>query len=136
MTLHGSLDASGAYAAVLRVGIVAAAMAAAYRLRETPSMVIPVAIVASLLVSPYLHGSDLCLLAAAGWMVWEDRPSLAWRALLAGAWYLGSPFLYLRGGSPTLDEWPWLELTIFLALLLTAAGPLTGWADSRRRAPA
>jgi Glycosyltransferase family 87 len=136
MTLHGALDASGAFAATLRTGIVVAALAASYRLRQTPSMVIPVAIVASLLVSPYLHGSDLCLFAAAGWMIWEDRPSFAWRTLLAGAWYLGSPFLYLRGGSPTLDQWPWLELAIFFGLLLTAAGPLTGWAEFRRRAPA
>jgi glycosyl transferase family 87 len=136
MTLHGALDATGVFAATIRIVLVAAAMAAAYRLRERPSMVVPLAIVASLLVSPYLHGADLCLLAAAGWMIWEDRPSFAWRVLLAVAWYLGSPFLYLRGGSPTLEQWPWLELAIFFALLLTAVGPFTGWAEFRRRAPA
>ena len=136
MTLHGALDVTGIFAAALRVSIVGATMAAAYRFRATPSMAIPLAVVASLLVSPYLHGSDLCLLAAAGWMIWEDRPSFAWRALLAGAWYLASPFLYLNGDSPHLQQWPRLELAIFVALLLTALVPLTAWADSRTRAPA
>lgn len=136
MTLHGALDVTGLFAAALRVSIVGATMGAAYRFRATPSMAIPLAIVASLLISPYLHGSDLCLLAAAGWMIWEDQPSFAWRALLAGAWYLASPFLYLKGDSPHLQQWPLLELAIFAALLLTAFLPLTAWADSRRRAPA
>jgi hypothetical protein len=136
MTLHGALDATGAFALVLRVLIVGAAMAGAHRFRASPWTVVPLGIVASLLVSPYLHGSDLCLLAAAGWMIWEDQPSIAWRALLAGAWYLASPFLYLRGDSPHLTQWPWLEFAIFFALLLTALGPLTAWADSRSRAPA
>jgi hypothetical protein len=136
VTLHGAFDATGVFAAVLRIVIVAAAMAAAYRFRQTPSLAIPVAIVASLLVSPYLHGSDLCLLAAAGWMIWEDRPSVAWRVLLAASWFVASPFLYLRGDSPLLNQWPLLELAIFIALLLTAFAPLTAWADSRRQATA
>jgi hypothetical protein len=136
MTLHGAWGLSGLSAALLRVGIVGATMGAAYRFRDTPSMAVPLALVGSLLVSPYLHGSDLCLLAAAGWMIWEERPSIAWRAFLAASWFEASPFLYLRGDSPHLTQWPLLELAIFLALLVTAAGPLTGWADSRRQAPA
>ncbi|HKW58572.1 MAG TPA: glycosyltransferase family 87 protein [Candidatus Dormibacteraeota bacterium] len=135
-TLHGAFAVTGILATALRALIVGAAMAAVFRFRETPSLVLPVAIMASLLVSPYLHGSDLCLLAAAGWMIWEDRPSVAWRALLAAAWFLASPFLYLQGESPHLQQWPWLEFAIFAALLLTAFAPLTTWADSRRRAPA
>jgi len=136
VTLHGALDATGTFAALLRVLIVAAVMAAALRLRESPGMVIPLAIVGSLLVSPYLHGADLCLLAAAGWMIWEERPTIPWRALLAAGWLLSSPFLYLKGDSPHLTQWPWLEIVIFAALLLAAVGPLTAWADSRRRATA
>ena len=135
-TLHGAFAVTGVAAAVLRVGIVGAALGAAYRVRQTPSLAIPIAIVASLLVSPYLHGSDLCLLAAAGWMIWEDRPSFVWRAFLAASWIFASPFLYLKGVSPHLTQWPLLELAIFFALLLTAVGPLTTWADSRRQAPA
>jgi alpha-1,2-mannosyltransferase len=136
VTLHGALAASGILAATLRILIVAAVMAAAFRLRETPGLVMPLAIVGSLLISPYLHGSDLVMLAAAGWMIWEERASLAWRALLTVAWVSASPFLYLRGDSPYLTQWPLLEFAIFFGLLLTALGPLTAWADFRRRAPA
>ena len=136
VTLRGALDATGVFAAVLRTLIVVAVMGASYRMRASPGMVVPLAIVGSLLVSPYLHGSDLCLLAAAGWMIWEAQPKIAWRTLLAIAWVLASPFLYLRGESPHLTQWPWLEIALFLALLLSAIGPLTAWAGSRRRAPA
>ena len=136
VTLRGALDATGVFAAVLRTLIVVAVMGASYRMRASPGMVVPHAIVGSLLVSPYLHGSDLCLLAAAGWMIWEAQPKIAWRTLLAIAWVLASPFLYLRGESPHLTQWPWLEIALFLALLLSAIGPLTAWAGSRRRAPA
>jgi hypothetical protein len=136
VTLHGALDATGVFAALLRVLIVVAVMAAAFRLRESPGLVIPLGIVGSLLVSPYLHGSDLCMLAAAGWMIWEERPTVAWHALLAASWLLASPYLYLRGHSPQLTQWPWLEFALFAGLLLVAIGPLTAWADSRSRAPA
>ena len=136
VTLHGALDATGWFAAALRVLIVAAVMAGAYRFRATPSMAVPLALVGSLLVSPYLHGSDLVVLAAAGWMMWEERPALRWRALLVAAWLLASPFLYLSGRSPHLTQWPWLEIAMLLALVLAALVPLTGMADSRRRAPA
>ena len=78
----------------------------------------------------------LCLLAAAGWMIWEERPAVAWRTLLAAGWLVASPFLYLQGHSPHLTQWPWLEIVIFLALVLAAIGPLTAWAHSGRRAPA
>jgi hypothetical protein len=136
VTLHGALGATGLYAAALRILIVAAVMGASFRLRQSPGLAVPAAIIGSLLVSPYLHGSDLCVLAAAGWMVWEERPTFAWRALLAASWFLASPFLYLEGDSPYLTQWPWLEGVLFVALLMAAIGPLTAWADSRRRAPA
>jgi hypothetical protein len=136
VTLHGSLAATGTFAAALRILIVAAVMVAAFRFRNTPGLVMPLAIVGSLLISPYLHGSDLVMLAAAGWMIWEERPSLAWRAVLTVAWISASPFLYLRGESPYLTQWPLLEFAIFIGVLVTALGPLTTWADFRRRAPA
>jgi hypothetical protein len=136
LTLHGALAATGAFAVVLRVVIIAAVFAAAYRLRKSPGLVIPLSIVGSLVVAPYLHASDLCMLAAAGWMVWEERTALAWRVPLAFIWLLASPFLYLKGVSPQLRQWPWLELALLLALVIAAWWPLTAWADSRRRAPA
>ena len=136
LTLHGALAATGMFAAALRVVIIAAVLAAAYKLRESPGLVLPVAIVASLLVSPYLHSSDLCMLAAAGWMIWEERPQLNWRVPLAAAWVLASPFLYLTGASLHLRQWPWLEIALLVVLVLGAWGPLTIGAESRRRAPA
>jgi hypothetical protein len=136
LTLHGALAATGATAMILRAAIVGAVLAASYRLRRTPGIVVPLAIVGSLVISPYLHASDLCMLAAAGWMVWEERPSLAWRVPLVAVWVLASPFLYLRGASLTLRQWPWVEFALLLALVIAAWWPLTAWADSRRRAPA
>src|SRR5204863_4381889 len=130
VTLYGAIAATGFLAAALRIVIVGAVLASAYRLRQSPGLVLPLAIIGSLLVSPYLHGSDLCMLAAAGWMVWEQRPTIAWRALLAVSWVLASPFLYLQGESPHLKQWPWLEIVLFLAILLASLDPLTAWADS------
>ena len=136
LTLHGALSATGALAAVLRLLIVGAVFAAAYRMRRSPGLVVPLAIIASLVISPYLHASDLCMLAAAGWMVWEERPALAWRVPLTLIWVLASPYLYIKGFSPHLKHWPWFEIALLLALVIAAWWPLTAWADSRRRAPA
>lgn len=136
LTLHGALAATGMFATVLRVLIIGAVLAAAYRLRRSPGLVIPLAIIGSLLVAPYLHASDLCMLAAAGWMVWEERPVWSWRVPLVAAWVLASPFLYLKGVSPPLRQWPWFEIALLLLLLIAAWWPLTGGADSRRRVPA
>src|SRR2546430_8560952 len=91
LTLHGALSATGALAAVLRVLIVGAVFAAAYRMRRSPGLVVPLAIIASLVISPYLHASDLCMLAAAGWMVWEERPALAWRVPVGFVWGTARP---------------------------------------------
>ncbi|TAN31545.1 DUF2029 domain-containing protein [bacterium] len=136
LTLEGALGIGGVAAAAVRLAIVGAALAAAFRLRESPGLVIAVAAVASLLVAPYLHASDLCLLAAAGWMVWEDRPAAAWRAALAVGWIIASPFVFLSGVGPSLNRWPLLELVLLAALVVAAWRPLTGAADLRTRAPA
>ncbi len=136
LTLHGALYATGTFALLLRVLIVGAVLAAAYKLRSSPGLVVPLAIVGSLIVAPYLHGSDLCLLAAAAWMVWEERPAMSWRVPLAIGWVLASPYLYLKGFSPELKLWPWLEIALLLAMVIAAWWPLTMWADSRTRAPA
>ncbi|TMC83899.1 MAG: DUF2029 domain-containing protein, partial [Chloroflexi bacterium] len=99
-------------------------------------LVIPMAIVGSLLISPYLHASDLAMLAAAGWMVWEERPALAWRIPLVAIWVLASPYLFDRALSPHLKQWPWLEIALLVVLVVGAWWPLTAGAESRRRAPA
>ena len=96
----------------------------------------PIGIVGSLIVSPYLHASDLCLLAAAAWMVWEERTTMAWRIALAVGWLVASPFLFLPSGAPGLNRWPLIEAALLLALAVTAWWPLTSTADLRTRAPA
>lgn len=120
VTLEGALGVSGSVALALRVLIVSAALAAAFRLRSSPGLVVAVGCVASLLVAPYLHGSDLCVLSAAAWTVWEERPALAWRAPLAIGWLASSPFADMSGLGPGVRQWPLLELALLMALLVTA----------------
>lgn len=136
LTLHGAFGAGGAVALIARVLVVGIVLAAAYRLRNTPGLALTVGILSSLIIAPYLHGSDLCLLAAAGWMVWQDRPWVAWRIALGVAWVAASPFLYLYGKALPLRFWPWLEIALLVALLLSAWRPLTARADLREQAPA
>jgi hypothetical protein len=136
LTLKGALGATGVVAFALRVLIVSLVLATAFRLRSSPSLVLPVGIIGSLIVSPYLHASDLCLLAAVAWMIWEERPMPAWRAPLAVGWVLASPFMYQLGFSPSLNRWPLLEYALLLAIVVVAWRPLTGAADLRTRAPA
>ena len=136
LTLKGALGATGVVAFALRVLIVGMVLATAFRLRAGHGLVMPVGIIGSLIVSPYLHASDLCLLAVAAWMIWEERPVPAWRAPLAFGWILASPFLYQLGLSPSLNHWPLLEYALLLAIVVVAWRPLTGPADLRTRAPA
>jgi hypothetical protein len=136
LTLKGAIGATGVVAAVLRVLIVGMVVATAFRLRASVGMVLPIGIVGSLIVSPYLHASDLCLLSVAVWMVWEERTNLAWRIALALGWLVASPFLFLSSGGPGLNRWPLLEAALLLALVVAAWRPLTSAADLRTRAPA
>ncbi len=136
LTLHGVLGATGTFALALRVVIVGLVLVGSFMLRKTPGLVLPLAIVGSLVISPYLHASDLCMLAGAGFMVWETRPAWTWRVILFAGWLLASPFLYLKGDSPHLNQWPWFEFVLLAAFALAAFWPLTAWGDSRRQAPA
>ena len=136
LTLHGALRVSGPIELALRVLVVGAVLVAAYKLRRSPGLVLPIAIVGSLLAAPYLHGSDLCLLSAAAWMVWEERPTATWRVPIAVGWLLASPFLDIFGLTPRLNQWPLLEFILLGALIAVAWRPLTGRADLRTRAPA
>lgn len=136
LTLHGALAVTGGFALALRVLIVGAVLTGAYKLRDQPGPALALAVVGSLVISPYLHASDLCMLAAAGFMVWESRPSLSWRAILITGWILASPFLYLKGYSLHLKQWPLFEFALLLAFVIAAWWPLTRWADFRRQATA
>jgi alpha-1,2-mannosyltransferase len=137
LTLRGALDATGALAAILRIFIIAAVLAAGHRLRQSPAMVIPVAIVGSLLVSPYLHPADLCMLAAAGFMAWEEWTAPTWRVPIVLMWLVASPYIYDLGWSLRSRQWPWFEIALLVVLLLAAWWPsLTAGVTSRRRATA
>jgi Glycosyltransferase family 87 len=136
LTIKGAVDASGVFAAVLRLVIVGLVLATAFKLRASPGLALPLGVVGSLLVAPYLHASDLCLLAAAAWIVWEERTAVAWRAAIAAGWVLASPFLFGAGLSPGLTRWPLIESILLLALVVAAWRPLTAAADLRTRAPA
>jgi hypothetical protein len=138
LTLHGAAGLTGSAGTMVRVLIVGIVLATAFKLRPSPGLVLPVAIVGSLIMSPYLHGSDLCLLAVAAWMIWEERTAPAWRVPLALGWVLASPFLLFVHLSPSLNRWPWVEYALLLALVVAAWRPsaLTPTADLRTRATA
>jgi len=143
LTLEGALGASGGVAFGLRVLIIAASLAAGFRLRQSPGLVIAVGTLGSLLVAPYLHGSDLCLLGAAAWMVWQERPALAWRLPLAAGWLVASPFISSSGIALNLNRWPLVEVALLAVLVFEAWRPgrepgeaLTAGAELRTRAPA
>jgi hypothetical protein len=134
ITLRGALGADGTLAAVLRIVIIAAVFAAGHRLRATPAMVIPIAIVGSILVSPYLHLADLCMLAAAGFMAWEQWPAPALRVPIALMWIVASPYVFDAGWSLHSRQWPWFEMALLAMLLLASWWPsLTAGVTSRRR---
>jgi alpha-1,2-mannosyltransferase len=143
LTLEGALGVSGAAAVGLRILIAAASLAVAFRLRRSPGLAIAAGALGSLLVAPYLHGSDLCLLGVAAWVVWEERPALVWRIPIAAGWVIASPFVASSMLSLNLNRWPLVELLLLGALVVEAWRPgreaapgLTGKADLRSRAPA
>jgi glycosyl transferase family 87 len=104
LTLERALGVHGATATVLRIVIIVIALVAAYRLRASPGMVLAVGILASLVVVPYLHASDFCLLNVAAWIVWEERPALAWRLPLAAGWLLATPYAVMSKLQPKLEQ--------------------------------
>jgi hypothetical protein len=143
LTVEGALGVSGPVAMAVRLLIVSAALIAAFRLRGSPGLVIVAGILGSLLATPYLHASDLCLLAAAAWIVWEERQSPVWRLPLAAGWLAASPLAGLINLAPTLSRWALVEVALLAALVFEAWRPgrkngeaLTAGAELGTRAPA
>ena len=143
LTLEGALGVHGLVALGARALIVAVALAGAFRLRRSPGLVVAVGGLGSLLVAPYLHGSDLCVLGAAAYIVWEERAEIAWRLPLAAGWLVASPFIAWTGAGLGLNRWPLVELALLAALVVESwrpqgerEAPLTGGAELRTRAPA
>lgn len=120
LTLERGLGIRGPVITALRIVIIATVLVAAFRLRRSPGLVLVVGILGSLVAVPYLHASDLCLLAVAALIVWEERPALAWRLPLAAGWLLASPFPGMIRLGPPLDRWPLVEL-VFLAGMVALA---------------
>jgi glycosyl transferase family 87 len=120
LTLEGAFGVQGGLAMAVRLVIVAATLATAWRLRQSPGLVIAAGVLGSLLMSPYLHASDLCVLSAAAFMVWEERTTVAWRVSIAAAWLIATPFVQMSGFGPSLNRWPLLELLLLLALMAVA----------------
>jgi Glycosyltransferase family 87 len=120
LTLERALGVNGVTALVFRLVIVGATLAAAYRLRSSPGLAIAVGILGSLLIAPYLHDSDLCLLSAAAFMVWEERPATTWRVPLAAGWLVATPIVYMSAMRPRQSFWTLLELGLLVALVVLA----------------
>jgi hypothetical protein len=143
LTLEGALGVSGGVALGLRILLVVVTVASAFRLRQSPGLVIAAGTLGSLLVAPYLHGSDLCLLGVAAWLVWQEHATVAWRVPLAVGWVVASPFVASIGAGLNLNRWPLVELLLLAALVFEAWRPgrergaaLTAGAELGTRAPA
>lgn len=128
LTLERAIGVNGVTALVSRLVIVGATLAAAFRLRSSPGLAMVVGILGSLLIAPYLHDSDLCLLSAAAFIVWEERPAMMWRVPLAAVWLVATPFVAVSGMRPELTLWTLVELGLLVALVVYA------WRDARPRA--
>ena len=146
LTVGGAFGLSGTVATVVRAGIVLAALVAAFTQRGRPGMAMAMGAIASLLTAPYLHNSDLCLLVAAGWIVWYEAP--IWRAALVAMLLASSPFLLVGNIGTSLQGWVHIETAFLAGLVVTAlltrqiqgssidAGALTGRAEFGRHATA
>jgi hypothetical protein len=144
LTLGGALGVNGTVAVACRLVIVAAAIAAARMLRSSPGLAMAAGAIGSLLVAPYLHNSDLCVLVAAGLMAWEEAP--VFRVPLAAMWLAAAPFVVERNLGPALTGWVPIELAFLAGIVALAiadsvrvrAGEpsLTASGDLGRRAPA
>lgn len=146
LTLNGTFGLSGAFASAVRAIIVVASFVTAYKVRSSPGMAIALGALASLITAPYLHGSDLCVFVAAGWIVWHERQAPAWRAMLAAMWIFATPVIFDTAIGPLLNRWAIAELMLFGAIVVWAwAGDrleaiggkaLTGPGDAGQHAPA
>jgi hypothetical protein len=120
LTLERALGFHGPAITALRVVIIVAVLIAAFRLRHSPGLVLVAGILGSLIAVPYLHASDLCLLAVATVIVWEERPVMAWRVPLAAGWLLTGPYVGLVGFGLPLQRWPLVELAFLAGIWVIA----------------
>lgn len=148
LTLSGTFGLTGGAATAVRVVIITVALVSAYRLRAHPGLVLAIGAIASLAVAPYLHASDLCVLVAAGWMIWHELREPFVRALLTVGVVLSTPLYVVATIGLPVNRWLEFEVLLLITLGVVAwlpavqfAGdrerrPLTGSADFGKRAPA
>ena len=120
LTLERALGFHGPAITALRVVIIVVVLIAAFRLRHSPGLVIVAGILGSLIAVPYLHASDLCLLAVASLIVWEERPVMAWRVPVAAGWLLTGPYVGWVGFGLPLQRWPLVELAFLVGICVIA----------------
>jgi hypothetical protein len=120
LTLERALELRGPAITVMRVLIIVAVVIAAFRLRRSPGLVLVAGILGSLIAVPYLHASDFCLLAVAAVIVWDERPTLAWRVPLVVGWLLTGPYVGLVGFGVPLQRWPLVELAFLVGICVIA----------------
>jgi hypothetical protein len=120
LTLERALGLRGPAITVMRILIIVVVVIAAFRLRRSPGLVLVAGILGSLIAVPYLHASDFCLLAVAAVIVWDERPTLAWRVPLAVGWLLTGPYVGLVGFGVPLQRWPLVELAFLVGLCVIA----------------
>lgn len=134
LTLEGAFGVGGTLALTLRAVIAAVTLVTAYRFRHSPGLAIAVGVLGSLLVVPYLHGSDLCLFSAAAWIVWEERTGVQWRLALAVGWLIATPYVNSTSLALRLNRWTLFEVALLAALVVAAWWP--GREDVRELASA
>ena len=120
LTLESALGVRGPAITALRIVIIVVVLVAAFKVRRSPGLVLVAGILGSLIAVPYLHASDLCLLALAAVIVWEERPALAWRVPVAAGWLLTSPYLIAMRLGPPLQRWPLAELAFLVGICVIA----------------
>ncbi|HEX9363520.1 MAG TPA: glycosyltransferase family 87 protein [Candidatus Dormibacteraeota bacterium] len=123
LTVEGAFGITGGAATALRVVIAAVTLVTAYRLRSSPCLVIATGALGSLLVVPYLHGSDLCLFSAAAWMVWEEKAWWGWRMPIAAGWLISVPYINSTSLAIRLNRWTLFEVALLVALAVVAWWP-------------
>jgi hypothetical protein len=123
LTVEGAFGVTGAAATALRILIAGVTLVTAYRLRRSPGLVVAAGSVGSLLVVPYLHGSDLCLFSAAAWIVWEEMTGWGWRAPIALGWLVSVPYVNSTSLAIRLNRWTIVEIALLFALAVLAWWP-------------
>lgn len=134
LTLQGTFGITGITATLARLAIVAGALVTAYRFRDLPGVPLAMGALASLLVAPYLHASDLCVFVAAGWIIWHELPSPMPRAVITATVLMATSLNVMAGIGPPLNRWMLFELLLAVSVGVMAWLPMRGLAPLTPRA--